>query len=394
MTPRQRELVGIARELGRDRFAPRAAQHDREASFPTANYDDLRQAGFLGLCIPERYGGLGADYETYCLVSAELGTWCGATALTYNMHAASMLWPSLMADGIEMTPEDRSAHEQRRVAIFATVLRDGAIFAQPFSEPNAAAAAGRAPFGTVARRVEGGWRVSGRKHFASLSGAAHYYSILCTEEREGEPPNVRDTAFLAVPADAAGFRIEGEWDTLGMRATVSKSLVLDDVFVPESLSLLPSGAYHRVALAWPHMFFTLSPTYIGIARAAFRFTVAYLREAKTRSSTMKQVAVAEMRLKLDQAEALFHRAIGEAQANPEKDARLRAYAAQFTIMEHANDICRLAIRTCGGRSIARALPLERYYRDSRCGALMLPWTAEICLERLGRESLYEPGERD
>ena len=58
------------------------------------------------------------------------------------------------------------------------------------------------------------------------------------------------------------------------------------------------------------------------------------------------------------------------------------------------DICRLAVRTCGGRSIMKSMPLERLYRDSRCGSLMLPWTAEICLERLGRESLFEPGERD
>ena len=60
----------------------------------------------------------------------------------------------------------------------------------------------------------------------------------------------------------------------------------------------------------------------------------------------------------------------------------------------SNDVCRLAVRTCGGGSIQRSFPLERYYRDSRCGALMLPWTAEICLERLGYDSLYERGERD
>jgi alkylation response protein AidB-like acyl-CoA dehydrogenase len=99
-----------------------------------------------------------------------------------------------------------------------------------------------------------------------------------------------------------------------------------------------------------------------------------------------------MRIKLEQAEALFHRAIFEARVSPSKEERLRAYVTQYTVMEHANDVCRLAIRTCGGRSMLRQFPLERLYRDSRCGALMLPWTAEICLERLGRESLFEPGE--
>ena len=73
---------------------------------------------------------------------------------------------------------------------------------------------------------------------------------------------------------------------------------------------------------------------------------------------------------------------------------LRAWAAHYTVMENANEICQLAIRTCGGQSMLKSLPLERLFRDSRCGALMLPWTAEICLDRIGRESLYLPGETD
>jgi alkylation response protein AidB-like acyl-CoA dehydrogenase len=399
LTARQRALVEVMRELGRDRFAPRAAEYDLEASFPFENYDDLRAAGMLRLTIPERYGGLGADYQTYALVAAELGRWCGATALTLNMHTATMLWTGSMADDLEMPAEERATHERRRAALYAMVVDRGALFAQPFSEPNSAAAAGKAPFGTAARKVEGGWLVNGAKHFASLSGAATHYAVLCTEDKAGA--DVRDTLFLAVPGDSDGFSITGSWDPLGMRATVSRSLVLRDVFVPDDLQLLPRGAYHQAALNWPHMFFTLCPTYVGIAQAAFDFTVAYLRgEAPggpgtaSRASPAKQFAVAEMRIKLEQAKALFWRAISDAGARPGKAARLRAYAAQFTVMEHANDICRLAIRTCGGRSIMRALPLERLYRDSRCGALMLPWTAEICLERLGRESLYEPGERD
>jgi alkylation response protein AidB-like acyl-CoA dehydrogenase len=73
---------------------------------------------------------------------------------------------------------------------------------------------------------------------------------------------------------------------------------------------------------------------------------------------------------------------------------LRAYAAQHTVMENSNEISRLAIRTCGGQSMLKTLPLERLYRDSRCGSLMLPWTAEICFDRIGRESLYQRGETD
>jgi alkylation response protein AidB-like acyl-CoA dehydrogenase len=101
-----------------------------------------------------------------------------------------------------------------------------------------------------------------------------------------------------------------------------------------------------------------------------------------------------MRIVLEQAKALWFQAISEARVDPGKDQLLRAYAAQHTVMEGANELCRLALRTCGGQSMLKALPLERLYRDSRCGSLMLPWTAELCLDRLGRQALYESGESD
>ena len=78
-SPRQQELMERALRLARERFAPRAERYDREASFPFEDYDDLRAAGLLALCVPERHGGLGAGYRTYCLVSAELGRHCGGS---------------------------------------------------------------------------------------------------------------------------------------------------------------------------------------------------------------------------------------------------------------------------------------------------------------------------
>ena len=211
----------------------------------------------------------------------------------------------------------------------------------------------------------------------------------------------RDTLYLAVPRTAPGLTVEGDWDPLGMRATVSRNLVFKDVFVPDDAALMPQGLYFQAASRWPHMFMTLAPTYMGIAQAAYDFTVAYLRgeipgtgPVKRRQFATKQIAVAEMFIKLEQTRNLFLRAIEDAKVDPSKSTRLRAYAAQYTIMENAQDLARLAIRTCGGQSMLKSLPLERLYRDARCGALMLPWTAELCMDRIGREALYEPGEKD
>jgi alkylation response protein AidB-like acyl-CoA dehydrogenase len=400
LTDEQAALAAQARRLGQDIFAARAATYDREARFPTENYRDLHEAGLLGICIPRAQGGFGADYQTYSIVAAEIGRYCGATALTWNMHVCSTLWSGPLADDLDIEPHERAAHEARRAKHYARIVTEGAIYSQPFSEGGAAAAGGAA-FETRATPVDGGWLINGKKIFASLAGHADYYGVLCTEILGDAKPSRRNTLYLAVPATAEGVSVTGDWDPLGMRGTVSRTLIFKDVFVPEDAALMPRGVYFQAASRWPHMFLTLSPTYMGLAQAAYDFTVKYLRgevpgmpPVKRRMYPTKQIAVAEMRIKLEQAKALWFQAITEARPNPSKDQVLRAYAAQYSTMESANDIARLAIRTCGGQAMLRSLPLERIYRDSRCGALMLPWTAELCLDRIGREALYEAGESD
>ena len=121
---RQRELVGLVTELG-PTFAERAAGYDREARFPFENYADLREAGLLGLCIPPGHGGLGAHFATYGLVSEELGRYCGSTALTFNMHTATMLLCGQIADDLTMPAAERARHERRRAAMFAGVIEEG-----------------------------------------------------------------------------------------------------------------------------------------------------------------------------------------------------------------------------------------------------------------------------
>jgi alkylation response protein AidB-like acyl-CoA dehydrogenase len=396
-------LNTLARRLGRTRFAARAAGYDREASFPAENYQDLHEAGLLKLCVPREDGGLGASYRAYSTTAAEIGRYCAATSLTWNMHTCSCLWPGSLADDLAMSEADRLAHKRRRTLHYTRIVEDGALYAQPFSEGGTYdGATGTAPFTTIARRVDGGWIVSGRKIFASLAGAADYYGILCGEARVGEaPPSRRDTMFLAVPAKATGVQVVGDWNPLGTRATVSRSILFEDVFVDDDCALMPRGVYFQAATRWPHMFLTLTPTYLGLAQAAFDFTVKYLRgempdagPERRRRSPLKQVAVARMFIVLQQTKALWFQATSEARVDPTKEQVLRALAAQYTGMENANELASLAIRTCGGRSMFKSLALERLYRDSRCGSVMLPWTAEICLDRIGHDSLYEADEAD
>ena len=156
-------------------------------------------------------------------------------------------------------------------------------------------------------RSKGGWIVNGKKIFASLSGFADYYGVLCTEIAEGEKASRRNTLYLAISAKSEGVSVVGDWDPLGMRGTVSRTLIFKDVFVPEDAALMPRGVYFQAAMRWPHMFLTLSPTYVGLAQASYDFTVKYLRgeipgmpPVKRRMYPTKQIAVAQMQIKLEQ----------------------------------------------------------------------------------------------
>ena len=132
---RQGELIALARRLACERFAPRADRHDRAASFPFDDYADLRAEGLLGLGVPDRYDGLGADYETYCLVAEQIAQGNASTALTFNMHCLTMLMMGPIADNMPMPPTARERHEKLRAAKFREVVEDGAVYGQPHSEP-------------------------------------------------------------------------------------------------------------------------------------------------------------------------------------------------------------------------------------------------------------------
>ena len=382
---RERAL-GLVRELG-PAFAQRAPGYDRETAFPFENYAELREAGMLGLCIPERYGGMGASFQDYMHVSAELARYCPMTALTYNMHSQTTLWTGVLADDLEMPPAVRERHERIRSDLYRWILEDGAIMSQPLSEGIARGAT--AGVATTATPVPGGFHVSGRKVFASLAGAAHAYNFTC------RVPGEEGLRFLSVRSDNPGVRIVGDWDPLGMRGTDSRTLVFEDAFVEADDELLPTGGFDQLAQRWPHVYLTLTPTYIGLTRAVVDFVQGYLGSTPPpgiparRDVPAKQWAWAEIQIAYERSRSLWECAVAEAGLDPTPEQLRRAWAASYTAMETAPEVAALAIRACGGGSLMRNLPLEQHYRDARCGSVMLPWSAEVCLELLGRFGLYE-----
>jgi alkylation response protein AidB-like acyl-CoA dehydrogenase len=391
-SPRQRDLIELARRLAVERFAPRAERHDREASFPFDDYDDLREAGLVALCIPERYGGLGATYETYCLVAEQLAHGNASTALTFNMHCLTMLMMGEVADAMPLPAAARDRHEKLRAQKFREVVERGVFYGQPHSEPvehgqtDTALTVGGRRFGTTARKVDGGYVINGRKFFVSLAGAAPYYATPAI--RLGDEPWLERTLYLQVAKDAPGVTFQGDWDPMGMRATVSRDMVLENVFVPDDSEILPPGVFGAMYNAFPHLSpLTFSATFLGLTQAAYDYAVAYLTgkvpgaPPLQTEATAKGHALAEMLFATEAARALYYRAISEAQVDAPLAAVQRARAAHVTVQRTVVIVTQEAIRICGGRALLKRYPLERYARDARAGALMRPWTEDIATQQ-------------
>jgi len=391
-SPRQQELIGLARRLAVERFAPRAEKHDREASFPFDDYDDLREAGLIALCVPERHGGLGASYETYCLVAEQLAYGNASTALTFNMHCLTMLMMGEVADAMPLSAAARDRHEKLRAQKFREVVERGVFYGQPHSEPvehgqtDTALTVGGRRFGTTARKVDGGYVVNGRKFFVSLAGAAPYFAtpaILL-----GDEPWLERTLYLQVAKDTPGVTFQGDWDPMGMRATVSRDMVLENVFLPDDSEILPPGLFGAMYNAFPHLSpLTFSATFLGLTQAAYDYAIAYLTgkvpgaPALQTEATAKGHALAEMLFAVETARALYYRAISEARVDAPLAAVQRARAAHVTVQRSVVTVTQEAIRICGGRALLKRYPLERYARDARAGALMRPWTEDIATQQ-------------
>lgn len=392
-------MLRLANELGQDKWAARAVTHDRDASFPDENYADMAEHGFLKLVIPEEFGGLGLNFWEYTTVAAEIGKYCGSTAITFNMHTSAMLWSRYMYEMPNLADEERAAFAPMRQRQFRKVVEDKAIFSQPISEGGTNWTS--EPIKTSARRVEGGWLLNGLKKFASLAGHCDYYSVVCTEHFDEHPPRHEDCLDFAVPANSEGLTIVGEWDPLGMRATASNDLIIKDVFVKEEDLMMPRGVFVKTLPQWPHMMALLSPANMGLSQGIYDFTVQYLQgkvpgqpPIDRRVYPTKRASVGKMFQQLTLMRSNFLRVMQEAGPFPTKEQVMRMYTSQVAVMDGVQELAALAIRTCGGQTMLKNMPLERMYRDSRSGALMLPYTTEIMEDYLSMMTLYGMDEID
>ena len=216
-------VVDLAARVAEECLWPRAPLYDEAGSYPVESWADLWKHGLLAAAVPKAYGGLGLDMPTYTAAVERLAYGCSNTAMTMHMHSVVMRFIDSLA-----TPE-----QKRR--FYAEVVDEGKLFASWGSEPGKRGGSRTARSTTVAP-VDGGYVVNGVKHFCSMAGAAHRNMVHCDMEGAGD-----GFQLVLVPSGTAGMEIGGEWNVLGMRATVSPTVTLRDCRVSDDALLGKPG---------------------------------------------------------------------------------------------------------------------------------------------------------
>jgi alkylation response protein AidB-like acyl-CoA dehydrogenase len=355
-----------------EELAAHAERHDRDGTFVTEGLERLRAEGLLALAVPAELGGGGASVAEVAAFQRELAHHCGSTALATSMHqhvVAFTAWRYRRGlPGAEAT--------LRRVADEGIVLvsTGGADFTHPRGE---------------ARRVDGGYRVSGRKVFASLSSAGDVMSTMFSFD---DPDQGRRVLNMAVPLGAEGVTVTDTWDALGMRGTASNEIVLADVFVPEErvLANRPYGVVDPplqviAGIAMP----IITAVYLGVAEAAF---AAARSAASTRASdpiVQRQVGAMGHRLRV--AEWALEGALAVVGDDPTPSAELydAVMTAKREVALAAIEVCDRAMEVAGGAAFSKGSIIERAHRDSRAAAFH-PLTPEATLVHVGRRALGLP----
>ncbi|MBV9585402.1 MAG: acyl-CoA/acyl-ACP dehydrogenase [Alphaproteobacteria bacterium] len=381
-TPEQRRLQQQCLELAAD-FATRAARHDREASHPVENYARLRDEGFLALTVGREWGGAGASFLDHTIAYEALGQGCPSTALAFNMHA-SVVMPLLES------PEVMRETKQRIADLAA---REKKLIAGNFSEPVTTSLIGERPLKTRARRVNGGYRVTGRKMFASMLEAADFVLVMAYPD---DASSATAAMIVMLPRDAEGRRVEADWDVLGMRATRSDSLVLEDCWVPDDAVVYRSDDLRPFRHAYLNWFWgSYTPVYLGVAQAAFDELrrVVHARQPEGYAQPLAyhpdvRRHIAEISADLEAARLVMYRSawLSDTQGpTPETTAAL--YRAKYMVGEAVSRITRTALTLGGAHGIFKTSRLEQLFRDGALGPLHPP-PSDFCLYHMG---LYELG---
>jgi L-evernosamine nitrososynthase len=375
-------LVALAEGLV-TRLAARAAEHDRDGTYPFEAIEALRAAGYFAAPVPAALGGLGvASAHDLVVASSRLARGDASVAIGVNMHLIAVLNMERRRSVAEAAGDDRRA--RAFAGSLEQIARDGTVLAAAISEPGQDLTRPA----TTATRTDAGWRIDGRKTFCTMSPAAtHLYASVTAGDRY---------AYATAPVDAPGVVVHDDWDALGMRASGSQSISFDGVELPGSgvrggFALGDAVAYMERNLV------------AGLFHAAASLGIAESATGGVRGGDAARVRmqIADSAVDLAAARGVLSRAAtlidSHRAANPATDGsagELRALfaeaqAAKAFVNEAAARIVDRALALSGGAGYLNGSPLARAYRDVRAGSFMHPLGANRAYDHLAAAALGE-----
>jgi alkylation response protein AidB-like acyl-CoA dehydrogenase len=381
-------LVALAETLANE-IGPRAADHDRDASFPFDSFSAVKQSGYFAAPVPERLGGLGATSVHDLLVaSSRLARGDAALTLGVNMHLVFVL------SVVRRWQIATTAGDERRARAFGETLeevaRDGTVFASAGSELRQDLTRPK----TTAKRTESGWIVSGHKVFCTMAPAADVLYTAVTYTDEGGRERY---GYAMVPRRTAGVVVHDDWDALGMRASGSHSVSFEDVCLP--LSALRGGFPIGDSVEYMERNLTAglfhAAAALGIAEGAHASAAAGLAR-RDDVDPHAQLLAAGSFVDLSACRALFSRAAVLIDEHNERNPTSRGTAQDLTrlfaeaqsakvfIGEAAVRIVDRALAQSGGAGYLNGSPLARAYRDVRAMPFMHPLGANRAYAFLGQ----------
>lgn len=327
-------------------LAAHAATHDREGTFVAESYDALRSAGFFAAGVPREFGGLGAGLRELAFAHHDLARSCSSTSLAASMHThsvATLAWRCRRGAPVGPT--------------LSRVANEGLIMISTGGADHVRPAA-------VARRVEGGWSVSGRKFFASQAPAG---TVLATwAVTEEETPEIIG---LSIPMTAPGVEVLDTWDSHGMRGTGSHDIQLSEVFVADVQvgARRPLGRLNPlIQVALINGLSIITGVYLGVADAA-RQEARRAAAASRSQDLVRQRLVGQVEYEYAAARLAFEGMLARIGDDPESTSEnfLSVLHAKRAVADHGARAIDAAMNAVGGQSFYRSSPLERLSRDFR-----------------------------
>jgi alkylation response protein AidB-like acyl-CoA dehydrogenase len=352
LTQDQREIQTLTREFAQAEIEPHAAEWDREHHFPRELFGRLAQLGLMGACVPEEYGGAGADFLAYILVLEELSRADAGVGVTVAVHTSAATLPILTF-----------GTEEQKARFVPPLARGEHLGAFALTEADSGSDAGA--LRTRAQPTDDGWTLSGAKQWITNGRDAGTFILFARTD----PETAGARGVSAFILDAEHVRITREEEKLGLNSSLTNDLVVEGANVGRDRLLHEENRGFRVAMTTlDGGRIGIGAQALGIAQAAYDVARQYAVERRAFGHRIAdfqaiQHKLADMSLEIDAARLLVYRAAWlKAQGRPhtEEGAKAKLFASEMARRQTAE-----AIQILGGYGYTKEFPVERYYRDAK-----------------------------